>query len=434
MERRFTAVFSFALLVFSLPSWVLGTNFDVDVTTERPDAVYSVGEEVRFLVKVTKDGAPVSSGTVDYILFEDGLTRVLAGSVPLGESPAVILGRLDSPGVLQCEVVCQPEGGDKITQLAAAAVSPFEIGPSLPAPGDFDAFWAAQKDRLAQVPMKASMAPVKVDNPAIECFDVQVDCVDGVPVSGYFGRPKGAAAKSLPIVLWVQGAGVRGGALGHAVGGAEDGFLSMDINAHGIENGKPVEFYSGLNEGELAGYPFFGREKRETSYFVGMYLRLVRALDFLCSQPEWNGKIVAVCGHSQGGGQALAAGGLDERVTMIAAGVPAMCDHTGRAIGRINGWPKLVPEDAGGHPDPAILEASRYVDAVNFAPRCKAEAIMSIGFIDRTCPPTGNFAAYNTLPGKKRLITKPLMGHSAPPEIHAEFREAILEHARGKKE
>ena len=74
-----------------------------------------------------------------------------------------------------------------------------------------------------------------------------------------------------------------------------------------------------------------------------MFLRLVRALDFLTSRPEWDGKHLIVIGHSQGGGQALAAGGLDPRVTLIASGVPAICDHSGRAAGRINGWPKLVP-------------------------------------------------------------------------------------------
>ncbi|MDP6446976.1 MAG: hypothetical protein QF805_24495, partial [Pirellulaceae bacterium] len=57
----------------------------------------------------------------------------------------------------------------------------------------------------------------------------------------------------------------------------------------------------------------------------------------------------------------------DVRVTIIAAGVPAICDHSGQAAGRVNGWPKLVPTDDEGKPNPKILQASRYVDAVNFA-------------------------------------------------------------------
>ena len=89
-----------------------------------------------------------------------------------------------------------------------------------------------------------------------------------------------------------------------------------------------------------------------------MFLRLTRALEFLTSQPEWDGKILMVEGGSQGGGQSLAAAGLDSRVTFIAAGVPAICDHSGKAIGRINGWPKLVP-DKDGKPDPQALQAAR---------------------------------------------------------------------------
>ncbi len=72
-------------------------------------------------------------------------------------------------------------------------------------------------------------------------------------------------------------------------------------------------------------------------------VHLVRALDFLTAQPEWNGRTVIVSGSSQGGAQALVAVGLDSRLTFFAAGVPAMGDHTRFKAGRINGWPKLIP-------------------------------------------------------------------------------------------
>jgi cephalosporin-C deacetylase-like acetyl esterase len=204
--------------------------------------------------------------------------------------------------------------------------------------------------------------------------------------------------------------------------------LSMDINAHGLPNGKPAQYYKDLAAGKLKDYRQAGRESRETVYFRGMFLRLVRAIDFLTAQPEWDGKTVIVIGHSQGGGQALAAGGLDNRVTFIATGVPAICDHSGRAAGRINGWPKLVETGADGKPDPTQLEAAAYVDAVNFATRAKADAIMSVGFIDSVCPPSSCYAAYNQLSGKKQIINKPLMGHAAPADIHKAFFDAVLKH------
>jgi cephalosporin-C deacetylase len=155
---------------------------------------------------------------------------------------------------------------------------------------------------------------------------------------------------------------------------------------------------------------------------------MVRALDFLTTQPEWDGKVVAVVGHSQGGFQALVAGGLDDRVTFIGAGVPAGCDHTGMLRRRISGWPKLVPLLQGGKPDSVIAEASRYYDAVNFAARCHADAIVSVGFIDRTCPPTSVYAAYNQLKGDKSIINKPSMGHAAPSDIGSAFLDALKVH------
>ncbi|MEO2027954.1 MAG: acetylxylan esterase, partial [Fuerstiella sp.] len=276
------------------------------------------------------------------------------------------------------------------------------------------------------------LSSVEHSDASIECYDVQAPCLGGAPVSGYFAKPKVAAAKSLPAILWVHGAGVRGSSLGNAVKGAQAGMLSMDINAHGIPNGKPGSFYAQLSAGSLKNYRYAGRESRDTSYFRGMYLRIVRAIDFLTAQPEWDGKHVVVIGHSQGGGQSLVAGGIDERVTMIAPGVPAICDHSGQAAGRINGWPKLVPNGPDGKPDPQILEASRYVDAVNFAARCKADAIMSVGFIDAVCPPSSCYAAYNVLSGRKSVINEPLMGHAAPAHIQQAFFARVLQHV-GRK-
>jgi cephalosporin-C deacetylase-like acetyl esterase len=117
---------------------------------------------------------------------------------------------------------------------------------------------------------------------------------------------------------------------------------------------------------------------------------------------------------------------------MIAAGVPAICDHPGKVVGRINGWPKLVP-DKDGKPDPQILQVARYFDCMNFATRARAEAILSVGFIDGTCPPSSVYAAYNNLPGKKQIVNKPLMTHASPPDVRDAFAKAISEYlARAK--
>ncbi len=401
----------------------------LSIATDRPEALYEIGEEAAFAIS-----SKAPAGTeISWTLSLDGYRNLSTGKGTVGGGgPITVKGSLSEPGFLLLTATVAGADGKPFTAHAAAGVSPAKIAPSLPVPDDFDAFWAEQKAKLAKIPMDVTAAEVPLPAPAdagLEAFDVSVPVdADGAPVTGYFAKPKGASPKSLPAVLWVHGAGVRGSSLPAALGGARDGFLSMDINAHGLPNGKPEEFYKALADGALKTYRSDGNGSRETVYFRGMFVRLQRALDFLASRPEWNGKTLAVVGHSQGGYQALVAGGLDPRVTFIGSGVPAGCDHTGMKVGRVSGWPKLVPL-VEGVPAPAALEASRYVDAVNFATRYRGEAVLSVGFIDRTCPPTSVYAAYNVLSGEKTMLNYPAMGHAATDEIRKAFRQALLEHA-----
>lgn len=415
----------------------------ITVRAENPGARREPGEISRFVVEVTAGGAPLDAGSLVYRLSDDGYAPIEEETLALTGAPISVAGRLERPGFLRCDVhLLRPDGEphDGVRGAAAVPYAPERITPSRETPPDFDAFWSEQKARLAAVPVEASLAAVAAlpdRGPVpggVELFDLRVRTHDEWPVSGYFARPKGAKRGSLPAVLWTHGAGVRGASAPQALSGAQEGFLSLDINAHGIDNDKPEAYYRLLeSEGRLKDYRYQGRENRDGMYFRGMFLRLVRAVDFLTSQPEWDGRVMAVIGHSQGGAQALAAGGLDARVTFVGAGVPAMCDHTGMVRRRISGWPKLVPILPDGKADPKVAEVARYFDAVNFASRCDAEAIVSVGFVDAVCPPTSCYAAINQLRGRVEVLNEPAMGHAAPESIQQAFREALKRHVETRR-
>lgn len=399
------------------------------VTTDRADALYKVGETVSFTIEASQDGKSLTDAKVVCVLSKDGYQPQPAQTLTLKDGKATLTGKLDEPGFLLLRA-----SSGKAAAFAGAGYDPLQIKPSLPVPDDFDQFWTAQKLELAKVPPKSTLTPVQGSAKGVEAFDLQVDCL-GKPVSGYFGRPQNAKPKSLPAILFVHGAGVRGSNLGSTNWSAkEHGMLSLDINAHGIPNGKPAEFYTELSAGELKDYRSIGRQDREQCYFKGMFLRMVRAIDFLTAQPEWDRKTMIVYGSSQGGFQALVAAGLDPRVTFICAGVPAGCDHTGSAANRISGWPKIVPLDAQGKPDAAVLQASRYFDCVNFAARAKCKgAAVTVGFIDTTCPPTSIYAAYNALAIPKSIHADVLSGHTSTPAASKFMQEAALNHVRESK-
>lgn len=402
------------------------------VTPDRGDALYRQGDTVTFTIRLA-DAAPEAS--VKWKTSKDGMPPVRTGTIKLVDGQAVVTASLNEPGFILCEATYEyfsdADGAKKKTAkaLGGAGIDPLQIKPSLPVPDDFDSFWAAKKKELAAIPMNARLTPVdmpKKEAGKVETFDLQADSL-GAPVSGYYARPVGAKPGKHPAILFVHGAGVRSSGLNGPSGWAARGLIALDINAHGLPNGKPASFYEDLAKGELRDYRTRGRDSRETIYFQGMYLRLIRAIDFLTSQPEWDGRTLIVSGGSQGGAQAIVAGGLDSRVTYISAGVPALCDNTGVLVDRQRGWPKFLPDSkAEAEKLPKVIEAVRYYDAMNFATRVKAEAYFTVGFIDVTCAPSSVYAAYNNLPGQKEIYNDVASGHGSSPACGKAKHEAIL--------
>ena len=414
------------ILLFAVSAFARDPNpsaYTRTITTDHADCAYHPDETVTFAISISLKGVPVNDAKVKWRLFQDG-KDIDQGELKLVEGKGTVTGKLDAPGFLHCRADITPPGEKGKTIRASAAFDVGEIKPSLPAPDDFDAFWTAEKAKLAAVPLNVRIKPVKSPQPGVECFDVQADGL-GFPVSAYLARPIGAKAGSLPAIVLAHGGGVASSRLSTVALWAKDGLLALDFNAHGLPNDKPKEFYAQLYAGELKSYWLKGGDSRDETFFHTLYLRLQRALDVAAAQPEWDGRTLIACGRSQGGLQAIVAGGLDARVTFIAAEIPAFCDQTGIVAGRIPGWPHLLPTDTE-KPDEKAVNVVRYFDAVNFAARTKAQAFITVGFIDLTCPPTGVYAAYNQLAGKKRIWNHLDTGHISTAEYDAGVREAVL--------
>ncbi len=303
-------------------------------------------------------------------------------------------------------------------------------------PADLMQYWADQKQQLKALPMQVKTTPLVV--PAqyqgkYVCQDVEINCLGPAPVRGYMAKPVGAKKKSLPIVILCRAAGVSGYwcrcQVGECVGNAAlgGGALSLDLNAHGMLNGQKDDYYRMLENGLLRNYWEHNAADRETYYFRGMYLRLLRAIEYMASQPEWDGKRIIVIGESQGGGQAMAAAGLDERVSAVCVHVPAMQDLGGARAGRRSGWPQPIEN----HPqlDASMLDATLpYFDGALLIRHSRAEIFCEMGLIDTTCPPASVWASLNAAPGKKTVNCVPYRTHAWPSnEEHPSWRNDYLQ-------
>src|SRR5947209_1373890 len=131
-----------------------------------------------------------------------------SGTATMKEGKFTVTGKLDEPGFLQCRVDFKDPKGAGLTTRAGAGYDVLKIGPSLPPPDDFDAFWAGQRKAVDDCPPNVRITSVPSLKEGVEAFDLQADCAGGLKLSAYLARPIGAKPKSLPAILLLQGAGV----------------------------------------------------------------------------------------------------------------------------------------------------------------------------------------------------------------------------------
>jgi cephalosporin-C deacetylase len=263
-----------------------------------------------------------------------------------------------------------------------AVVAPGRIGLSAPRPDDFDAFWDGKLAAQAQVPTNVKLTPVETDVPGVEMSIFEMDAL-GSKAHGYVAKP--TAGGTFPALIQLQYAGVyalnaRGAAMRAAAG-----WLMVNVDSHDKLPSDPAGTVP-------RGYQTVGNTDRESSYFLNMYLRDSRVLDYVLTRPDWDGKTIVLTGGSMGGQQSLALAGLrPERISAVLVCVPAGADSNGDIHGRKAGYPNW-PSD-----NPDVMKTALYFDTVNFASRIKAPVFAGLGFIDTISPPAGIWTALNQI-------------------------------------
>lgn len=396
MRRERIRLVLLTAVLTALSAWTLSAGeLAFFGTTDKDPLTYGPGEEMTFTVKLLEDGAPVAGKQLRWTRRGDDGKEEKGEAVSSADQPLVIKTSIDVPGFVWIQVAVlgddgKPLHGDAHYFNGGAGVRLNEIH-GFPEPADFDAFWARQKKRLAEVPMKATLTEVDSGNKKVACYDLRIDSV-GAPVSGYLCLPKEAKEKSLPAYLEVHGYGVS--SAGKSAGRGANGIV-LNINAHGIENGREPAYYQNLQNTTLKGYglPAASNTDPETCYWNGVAMRVMRALEYLKSRPEWDGKTLEVSGGSQGGFQSLLAAGLDSDVSCARPGIPWFCDVSGKVENKRTGslfMPQWTP-------------ALGYYDGANHAKRIKGRVEIFAGLGDYVCPPSGQIVMYNNISAPVKL-------------------------------
>ncbi|HVU07399.1 MAG TPA: acetylxylan esterase [Verrucomicrobiae bacterium] len=387
---------------------LLAANLSRAQMTVAPDhtnGIYQVGDTVHWTI-AWKGESNVPAA--HYTLKNGGQTDGGQGDLTFSNNVAELETKFTAPNTLLVEVKWPPENyTNRAVGGAVAALD--QITPAAPPPKDFDAFWKAKLKELKNVSANPRLESVDSGKSDVAYWKVTMDNIRGSHIYGQIARPQNG--EKFPALLIVQWAGVYGLQKNWVTDRAAEGWLALDIEPHDLSIDQPESFYKDQFAGPLKNYWAIGNNDRDTSYFLRMYLSCYRAVEYLKTRRDWNGKTLVVMGDSQGGQQTLMIAGLHPKnITAALALVPANGDTLAPAAGRAPGWPHWYFNTDGKDPQ-KVREASRYYDIANFARHIECPVLVGLGLRDETCPPSSVLAAVNEIESPKEVVILPKSGH-----------------------
>lgn len=374
------------------------SNAWLKCTTDKDAAAYEPGDDIKFvftLAGVTND--------VPKAKYKWRWTRKVQGAGPetgtaeLEKKPFEYKTKLDAPGFVRVDIeIVTADGkpfekinGKKKTPLkmaCGAGVAPRKLEPP-PLAKDFARKIADIKKTIVRIPppqyRKIVREAVEVEGlKDVRVYAVSVPCTDERPVTGYLTVPEAAAG------------GVRYPCRLETVG---CGFAAKQP----LPNLKQIPldtivFHLAYDPGKS--------EERDDAFLTGVFQRVVRALQYMKSLPEWDGRNLVVNGWGLSASLAIWAAGCGEGVTKVVCGL----------------FERVTSETF----DPALLAGLVPAD-------CFVD-VQRVGLGDDVRSPADAMAIWNALDCDKRLVfVQGASGWSGPGWYTG--RDSVLEKIRPVK-
>ncbi len=281
---------------------------------------------------------------------------------------------------------------------------------------DFDIFWQKTLTETRSFPLNAIFVPIDFGLKTVDVYDVTFSGYQGQPVKGWFLIPHGTAS---PLPCIVEFIGYGGGrsfpyewlvwsSCGYA-------HFIMDTRGQGSnkKHGDTPDFETAPSNPQAPGFMTRGILSPETYYYRRVFADAIRAVESARSFPLVDATKIIVTGRSQGGGISLAVAGLDQSISATMPDVPFLCNYR-RAIEITDALPyseiTQFCKTQRQHAE-QVFNTLSYFDGINFAVRSKAKAFFSVALMDKTCPPSTVYSAYNHYAGEKSIQIWPHNDH-----------------------
>lgn len=382
-------------------------------TPDHPNWLYKINEVAKIDILVYQYGIPLDNVSIQYAIGSELMPAEKNGTITLKNGQATLpIGTMTKPGFKDCKLSIKLDN-TIYNHHIKVGFDPEKLLPYTKYPADFTEFWNQSLKESSKCPMEVEKTHVpEYSNNLIDCYLVKIQAYKKRNyVYGYLTVPKKEG--KYPIVFSPPGAGIKPMNPLKDLFYAESGFIRFDMEIHGIKPDLDDKTYQEISRSFGNGntsYLVNGLDDRDSYYMKKVYLSCVRAIDYLSSLGQWDGKNIIAQGGSQGAALALTTTALDKRITACAANHPALSDMAGYKANRAGGYPHLFTNYTGMD-TPEKLKTLEYYDVVNFARQIKVPVFMTWGYNDNVCPPTTSYIVYNILKTNKKALITPVNEH-----------------------
>ena len=300
-----------------------------------------------------------------------------------------------------------------------------------PRPADFDEYWERALAEMHALDAQVELVPSRFQVPTAECFDLYFTGVKGARIHAKYVRPK-LAKEPHPAVVMFHGYSGHAGDWSDKLAYTSIGFSVLAMDCRG--QGGSSEDVGGVKGNTHHGHIIRGLEDHpDELLFRHIFLDTAQLARIAMKLPEVDPDRVYAAGGSQGGGLTIACAALEPRVKKLAPIYPFLSDYK-------RTWDMDLDQEAYGElrtyfryydtlheREHEVFEKLGYIDIQFLAERIKGEVLMSVGLMDTICPPSTQFAAYNKMNTKKRLVIYPDFRHEYLPESSDRTMQFFLE-------
>ncbi len=297
-------------------------------------------------------------------------------------------------------------------------------------PEDFDRYWDDSVAEMEALGTDCELVKAAFQVPGYACFDLYFHGVGGARVHARFIRPDGA--KNRPAVLMFHGYSGQADSFSSMMRFAGAGFCAFALTARG--QGGQSEDITPVIGTTFRGHIIRGLDDPDPKklLFRSIFLDTAQLARIAMAMECVDKTRIAATGGSQGGGLTLACAALTPGLNRAAPVFPFLCDY--RRVWEMDLAVDAYEElryyfrsfDPRHEREAEVFTRLGYIDNQHLAHRTKCKVLMFTGLMDKICPPSTQFAAYNRLSCNKKMIVYPDFGHEGLPDSDDLIMEWLL--------